>query len=408
MSSGDGMVIVGASLAGVRAAEALRRGGYDGSITVVGAELHQPYDRPPLSKQLLAGKAEPEAITLPVEEDLGASWLLGRTATHLDLERQRLTLNGGESLAYEGLVIATGAHPRHLPLPQLGGVHVLRTLDDSLALRAELERGGPVVVIGAGFIGAEVAATCRNRGLEVTVVELLDVPLSRAIGDDMGRLCAQLHRDNGTDLRLGTAVAGLVGTNRVEGVTLDGGGTVDADVVVVGVGVLPTVNWLEGSGVDLDDGVRCDSRCRVLAGGRPRPDVVAAGDVARWDHPRWGRAVRLEHWTNAIEQGEAAAATLLAGDGAPEFAPTPYFWSDQYRTKIQFVGDYQEGDEVAVTEGSPDAGRFVAGYGRDGRQVGGLGFSRPPRVMAYRRMIAEGTPWPLPPTDESGPRSSSS
>ncbi len=395
------MVIVGASLAGIRAAEALRRGGHDGTITIIGAEAHAPYDRPPLSKQLLTGRIEADDTALVVDDDLDAEWRLGVIATGLDVGRRRVTLGDGETIGYDGLVLATGAHPRSLPgLAQLEGVHLLRTLGDALALRADLERDGPVVVIGAGFIGAEVASSCRARGVEVTVVEVLDVPLAGAIGEQMGRWCARLHGDNGTDLRLGTGVETLrAGNGRVAQVVLSSGETVDADTVVVGVGVTPTVGWLDGSGVDLDDGVRCDSRCRVLAGGRPLGDVVAAGDVARWDHPGWGRAVRLEHWTNAVEQGEAAAATLLAGDDAPEFAPTPYFWSDQYRTKIQFVGSYVPGDEVAITEGSPEDGRFVAGYGRGGRLVGALGFSRPPRVMAYRRMIAEGAPWPLPASD---------
>lgn len=395
--SRDRIVVVGASLAGVRAAEELRRGGHDGGLIIVGAEPHQPYDRPPLSKQLLTGRIDAADTALPVEDDLDAEWRLGRSATALDIHAQKVTVDDGDTLGYDGLVIATGAHPRTLPgWPDLAGVHLLRTLDDALALRADLEEGGPVVVVGAGFIGAEVASSCRARGLDVTVVEVLDVPLGRAIGDEMGARCAQLHRANGTTLRLGARIEGIVGREHVEGVALAGGETVPARTVVVGVGVTPTVGWLEASGVDLDDGVRCDSRCRVLAGGRPLPDVVAAGDVARWDHPSWGRAVRLEHWTNAIEQGEAAATTLLRGDDAPGFAPTPYFWSDQYKTKIQFVGSYLPGDEVAVTEGSPEEGRFVAGYGREGRLVGALGFSRPPRVMAYRRMIADGAPWPVP------------
>jgi len=230
----------------------------------------------------------------------------------------------------------------------------------------------------------------------VTVVEYLDVPLARAIGHEMGAVCARLHRDQGVELRTGASVAGLAGSGRVEGVELEGGEVIPADVVVVGVGVAPTTGWLEGSGVDLDDGVVCDESLRVLVGGQAQPDVVAAGDVARWLHHGYGRPVRVEHWTNAAEQGEAAAVTLIEGEEAPAFSPVPYFWSDQYSTKIQFVGMVDPTDEVEVVEGSVDDGRFVATYGRDGRLVGALGFSRPARVMAYRRLLEQGCGFPVP------------
>ena len=221
------------------------------------------------------------------------------------------------------------------------------------------------------------------------------MPLTAALGDEMGRHCADLHEGGGTTLLTGVAVAGLVGAPRVEGVRLADGRVVAADVVVVGAGVVPTVGWLEGSGVDLDNGVRCDRWCRVLAGGKPLPDVVAAGDVARWDHPDWEASVRIEHWTNAIEQADAAAQALVRGEDAAPYAPIPYFWSDQYQVKIQFVGRALPGDDVAVVEGSIADRRFVAAYGRGGRLVAALGFSRPARVMAYQRMIADGAPWPL-------------
>lgn len=393
------IVVVGASLAGVRAAEALRRSGHDGSIVIVGAEKHRPYDRPPLSKQFLTGKADADAIALPIEEDLNADWMLGVKAEGLDLNSRRVRLQGGETVPYDGLVIATGAQPRNLPgFGGVEGVHLLRTLDDAIQLRAAIEAGGPIAVVGAGFIGGEIAASCRSLGLDVTVIEALDVPLKAAIGDTMGRRVAELHTANGTSLRLGVPVEGLAhgSGGRVEGVRLADGKLVPAAAVVVGVGVSPSVGWLEGSGVDLDNGVRCDSRCRVLSHGRPRPDVVAAGDVANWDDPLAGRPSRIEHWTNAVEQAEAAAATLLSGDEAEPYAPTPYFWSDQYKTKIQFVGTYRPGDEVGQLYGSIDDDRFVAGFGRDGRLVGAFGFSRPAKIMGYRRKIAEGTPWPVP------------
>jgi NADPH-dependent 2,4-dienoyl-CoA reductase/sulfur reductase-like enzyme len=392
------VVVVGGSLAGLRAAEALRREGHEGGITIVGAEAHLPYDRPPLSKQLLAGARKPEDITLRVDSDLDAEWRLSTLATGLDLSRRVLTVTAGgglepEVLGFDGLVIATGAHPRMLPgLPSLDGVHVLRTLDDCLALRAGLQGGPRVVVVGAGFIGSEVAATCHGVGVDVTVLEALPVPLVRAIGGELGRRCARLHQDHGVALQLGVGVAGLVGSSRVEGVRLENGTVVPADLVVVGVGVAPTTGWLAGSGLDLADGVVCDRWCRVLSGGEAVPDVVAAGDVARWDHPLFGETIRVEHWTNAVEQGHAAAAALMRGAEAPPFAPVPYFWSDQYETKVQFVG--RTGPEMGVVEGSLDDDRFVAAFGLEGRLVGALSFNRPARIMAYRAMIAAGSAFP--------------
>ena len=263
---------------------------------------------------------------------------------------------------------------------------MLRTLDDALAIRAALDAAARVVVIGAGFIGSEVAATCRMRGLDVTLLEALPVPLARALGDEMGAACAELHRDNGVDLRVGVAPAGFDGDEQVERVRLSDGSAIDADVVVVGVGVAPETAWLEGSGLALGDGVLCDASCFASA-----PGVVAAGDVARWHNPLFGVDMRVEHWTNAAEQGMAAARTLLAGPARAEpYAPVPYFWSDQYETKIQCVGHLQAGDEVRVVDGSIEDRRFVAVYGRAGRLVGALGFSRPKLVLAYRRLIAEG------------------
>jgi NADPH-dependent 2,4-dienoyl-CoA reductase/sulfur reductase-like enzyme len=398
------IAVIGASLAGGRAAEALRREGYDGRLTLVGAEPHAPYDRPPLSKQVLGGTMAHEQTELRLDPKLDAEVRLSLRATGLDLDRQRVLLEGGEQLPVDGIVIATGAHPR-LPagIDQLEGVFVLRTLDDCLALRDAVGRGSPrVVVVGAGFIGSEVAATCHGLGVETTVIEALAVPLVRAVGEQMGRVCAGLHTDHGVTLRLGVGVAGLEGdgpgrdTGRVVAVRLADGTRVPADVVLIAIGVAPTTGWLEGSGLDVADGVLCDDRCRALAGGRPVPWVVAAGDVARWRHPGYATGVRVEHWTNAVEQGEAAARALLRGSEAPPFAPVPYFWSDQYETKIQFVGLAEPTDEVRVVEGSVDEGRFVAAYGRQGRLVAALAFNRPPRIMKYRTMLAAGAPFPPP------------
>jgi NADPH-dependent 2,4-dienoyl-CoA reductase/sulfur reductase-like enzyme len=381
----------------LRAAETLRRGGHDGPLIIIGAERHPPYDRPPLSKQILTGKAGPEDIVLPVEAGLDAEWLLGTAATGLDLDRSRVRLADGSEVPFDLLVVATGAAPRILPGAAPGsGVHYLRTIDDALALRDDLAESEQMVVIGAGFIGLEVAASARQRGLEVTVVEVLPVPLERAIGREMGAAIAATHGRHGVEVLLGNAFDGLVGAGRVEGVRLAGGGVVPADLVVVGIGVVPVTGWLDGSGLEISDGVLCDSRLRVRARGQWRADIVAAGDVARWNHPGYGDSVRIEHWTNAADQGEAAARTLLDGDAAPPFAPTPYFWSDQFGIKIQFVGHARPGDVVSVLEGDPADDRFVAAYGRDGRLVAALGLRRPARVMALQRLIAEGAPFPPP------------
>ena len=386
------IVIVGASLAGLRAAETLRREGYEGRLVLVGDERHLPYDRPPLSKELLAGEWEPEQITLRKQpyDDLDLDLWLGRRATGLDTGDRVLELDGDERLPFDGLVIATGSRPRTLPgTPPLDGIFVLRTLDDCLAIRARLDARPRVVVIGAGFIGSEVAATCRGRGLEVTVLEMLPVPLARGVGPVIGEACGRLHHDHGVDLRCGVAVAGFEGRDRVERVRLADGTAIDADLVVVGVGVVPETGWLERSGLALDDGVVCDETCLAA------PGIVAAGDVARWPNALFdGESMRVEHWTNATEQGVAAALRLLADDANAEaFAPVPFVWSDQYDVKIQIVGSIHGDDEVVVADGSLDERRFVALFGRGGRLVGALGFSRPRLVMQYRRMIAERASW---------------
>ena len=382
------ITIVGASLAGLNAAETLRRDGFDGPVTLVGAETHLPYDRPPLSKQVLAGDWEPERASLTDAEELDEDDIevrLGLRATALDLGARQLTVHTGETLAFDGLIIATGARCRTMAgTDHLSGVHVLRSLDDCLALRAEFEAAPQrVVVVGAGFIGAEVAATARGRGLEVTVVEALPTPLSRVLGDEMGRVCAEVHRDHGVDLRTGVGVDRIEGDRRVERVALSDGTTVDADVVVVGIGVTPNTEWLQGSGVPVGDGVLCDASC--LAAGR----VAAAGDVARWPNGLFGETMRVEHWDNAAQQGAHAARRLLDAGVGP-FTPVPWFWSDQYDRKIQLAGRVRPDDEVRVVTGSVTERRFAAIYGRAGRIVGVLGFNRPRHVMRYRALIEQG------------------
>lgn len=389
MTTPSSVTIVGASLAGLRAVETLRRDGFDGPVALIGDEFHEPYDRPPLSKQVLAGDWEPDRIALTPSDklaDLDLDLRLGTTAVGFDLASRTLRLagdeSGGETLAVDALLIATGARCRTLGQP-VQGVHVLRSLDDCLELRADFDAAPDrVVVVGAGFIGAEVAATARTRGLDVTMIEALDAPLIRVLGPEMGEVCAAVHRDHGIDLRTGVGVEGLDGGDRVERVRLTDGSAVDASVVVVGIGVIPNTEWLKGSGLALDDGVVCD------ASGLAAPGVAAAGDVARWPNRRFGYPMRVEHWDNAAAQGAHSARALLGA--AEPYEPVPWFWSDQYDRKIQLAGHVRPDDEVKVVAGSVDERRFAALYGRGGRLVGALGFNRPRHVMRFRAMIEQG------------------
>lgn len=388
------IVVAGASLAGLRAAEVLRHEGFDGSIVMVGDEPQRPYDRPPLSKQVLSGKWEPERTILPASSDdsLELEWRLGVRAVRLDLGGRRVVLADGSDVSFDGLVIATGATPRPLPgAGDLSGVHTLRTLDDCLAVRHALDAGVQrVVVVGAGFIGAEVAATCRARGVDVTLVEALPVPLGRVVGPEIGAVCAEVHRDHGVDVRLGVGVERIDGDGRVERVGLADGSVVGAQLVVVGVGVLPNTGWLDGSGLTIADGVVCDET--TLAA----PGVVAAGDVARWPNRRYGEAMRVEHWDNALDMGAHAARRLLGGDGgSAPYMPVPWFWSDQYDHKIQMAGRPGPGDDMVVVHGSLAERRFVALYGRQRMVVGALGFDMAARIVRYRLAMAtpEGLRW---------------
>ncbi len=386
-------VIVGASLAGLSAAETLRSGGFDGQVVVVGEEHLRPYDRPPLSKQILNGEWEPEQAFLrddAYHDKLDVEWKLGQRAAGLDLDARAVILGNGETVPFDGLVVATGATPRRLPgSADLEGVHVLRTLDDAMAIRAHLEGGPRVCIVGAGFIGAEVAAACRARGLDVTVVEALAAPLAQVLPPELASACVALHLDHGVNLRCGTTVAGFEGNRRVEALRLDGGEAVPADVVVVGIGVIPETGWLASSGLAIDNGVVCDATLATAV-----PGIVAAGDVARWPNMLFGETMRIEHWTNAIDQGAAAARRLLLGeDEAQPFAPVPYVWSDQYDTKIQMLGRIKSGDDVRVVHGSYEEGRFVALAGRAGRLVGVLAFNEPRKLVGWRRPIKARSTW---------------
>jgi NADPH-dependent 2,4-dienoyl-CoA reductase/sulfur reductase-like enzyme len=399
-----GAVIVGASLAGLRAAEALRREGWTDRIRVIGAEPHKPYDRPPLSKQMLTGEWSPEQTELRHDDDIRVDWILGRKAVALDITAREVYLEDGERVGYERLLIATGASPRTIPgTDHLAGVHVLRTLDDAQRIAHAMSADPPpkVAVVGAGFIGAEVASSARARGLEVTVVEALPAPLSRALGDELGGMCAALHDQGGTTLRLGVGVSELEddGSGAVHRLRLADGSSVDADIVVVGIGVAPETGWLESSGLLLENGVRCDEWLRVrTTSGSIRADICAAGDLAHWDHAGAGRGVRLEHWTNAVEQATRAAATLTHGPTGEPFAPVPYFWSDQYGVKIQHVGLTLPSDDVHVLEGSTEERKLVAAIGRDGVMVGAFCIGAPAKTMRWKARLA-GPPIPFPPTE---------
>jgi len=384
--------IVGASLAGYWAAETLRRDGFEGRISLIGDEPHAPYDRPPLSKKFLAGDLDDDRLPLTTAEklaDLDLEMRLGCRATGLDVATRTLEVDGVAE-PYDGLLIATGARCRNLPgTAGLPGVHTLRTRDDAEAIRDALANGARrVVVVGAGFIGAEVASTAIGRGAEVTMVEALEAPFGRVLGVEMGAVMADVHRRHGVDLRTGVGVDEVLGDDRLAGVRLADGATMEADLLVVGIGVVPNTDWLEGSGLTLDDGVVCDETCLAA------PDVAAAGDVARWANPRYGEVMRVEHWDNAVQQGVHAARRLLQSDEeATPYAPVPWFWTDQYDRKVQLAGRPHTDDEVRVVAGSTAEHRFAAFYGRDGRFTAALGMNRPRQVMQSKGLLDAGASW---------------
>jgi len=392
------VVVVGASLAGLRAAETLRQHDVAASIVVVGDEIHRPYDRPPLSKKLLSGEWEPDRIHLrqpDVFDDLDVEWRLGNAATALDVSARELTLADGSVLGFDGLVIATGAHPRRLAGQHtFDHVHELRTLDDALQLRGEIAAGGRrVVVVGAGFIGLEAAATAKALGNDVVVLEGASAPLIRGLGAEMGEAIADLHRAEGVDVRCGVLIEGLT----EEGVRLAGGEVVPADAVVVGIGVTPNTQWLEGSGVRLRDGVVCDAHLNALdVYGETIAGVFAAGDVARWPNGLFDEEMRVEHWTNAAEQGALVATNLghlASGEPYEPYEPLPFFWSDQFDHRIQFLGRSAADDEVRVVAGSVADAKFLALFGRDGKLHGALGVNAPRWVMPTRKLFLDHATW---------------
>ncbi|MEU6129349.1 FAD-dependent oxidoreductase [Saccharopolyspora sp. NPDC047091] len=381
------ITVVGASLAGLTAVRALREHGFDGRIVVVGDEEHAPYDRPPLSKEYLAGTASEDdiALTEPDDSALEVDWRLGRAATGLDARDRAVLLEGGARITSDAVVLATGARARPFPGPVPEGVRTLRTLDDARALRKELVPGARLVVIGAGFIGAEIASTAVGLGVEVDVVEAAAVPLHRALGPEMGEVCGRLHARNGVRMHVGTGVAGLVGDPRVTAVRLDDGRELPADVVVVGIGAQPNVEWLEGSGIPLQNGVRTDA-----AGRTEVPEVVAVGDCANAHRDYTSEPLRLEHWTNAAQHPAAAAAALLGAEhSAPAHHAVPYFWSDQYGSKIQFAGHRSPGCTIRIEEGDVDSGEFLALYLDSADEpVGVLSVDRTKSFGRWRRRLA--------------------
>ncbi|OBI89195.1 NAD(P)/FAD-dependent oxidoreductase [Mycobacterium asiaticum] len=393
------VVVVGAGIAGTRAAETLRQEGYDGELTVVGSERYAPYHRPPLSKKLLSGKVHRAGIDLAPQFEMQARVLRGASALALDMSSRTVQIRDGDdelALQFDGLVIANGAVPREWPNgPVPDGVMMLRTVDDCLAIRERLSSGPRVVVVGGGFIGAEVAATCREIGLEVVLIERSANPLLAALGGELAPHWADLHRQHGVDLRVDVGVEEFVGNGQVEAVRLTDGSQVPADLVVIGLGVTPATDWLNGSGLRVDDGVVCDATGTVEGG----TDVVAAGDVASWWHPLYGRQLRIEHWEHAGRQGAAAARTLLAGrDRAQEYREVPYFWSDQYDVKVQMLGVPVDYDTVEIVEGDPATWEFVAAYGREGHTTAVLS-TVPGRVDVYRDVIRTRAEFPPRPPD---------
>lgn len=384
MTAVSDVLVVGASAAGLATAEALRRRGFTGGLTLLGDEAHPPYDRPPLSKQVLSGAWEPDRARLrgpDVFDELGATHLPGDPAVALDLPTLVVRTASGTVLRADAVVVATGVRPRTLPdQAGLGGVHVLRTLDDAVALRADLLAAERLVVVGDGVLGAEVAATARGLGLDVTLAGPQAAPLAAQLGPLASGLLADLHAGHGVRLRLGAAVLGLTGRDgRVTGVRLDTGDVLPADVVVVALGAVPNTDWLLDSGLRLDNGVVCDAGCRAADG------VYAVGDVARWHHEHLGASLRLENRTNAAEQAAVVADNILGADRA--YTPVPYFWTDQFDARIQVFGLLPGDAEVSVVDGDVTERRFVALYERAGEPVGVLGWNMPKQARRIRQSL---------------------
>jgi 3-phenylpropionate/trans-cinnamate dioxygenase ferredoxin reductase subunit len=398
------IVVVGASLAGLRAAEAVRSAGYDARLTVIGAEPHRPYNRPPLSKEFLARRADARDCAFE-HDDLEADWLLERVAVGLDREARTVQLRGGERVPYDRLIVATGAAAR--PWPGAGGgldgVLTLRTLDDAVELAERLDRARRLLVVGAGFVGCEVAATARELGVEVTVVELAALPLA-PLGSEVGTWCAERSRAHGVDLRTETAVEELMGDRVLRAARLSDGDLVECDVAVIALGARPAADWLGGSGVVLRGGsLVCDATLTSVSD----PRVLGAGDVVSWPHPLVADdLLRVEHWSNAVDQGATAGRNAtLDTDERHVHDAIPSFWSDQFGRRIQSVGLPARAQEVRIVEGSPAEDRFVAAGFAEGRLISAVAVDAGPRLRKYRRALlqAQATESVLTGADASAP-----
>lgn len=389
------LVIVGASLAGLRAAEGARRVGFDGEIVLVGDEDCAPYDRPPLTKQGLAATGDGGTRTLRTEsalhEDLRVQLRLGVKATALD-PRERVIATSSGDISFDALVIATGCRARPAPAhiwsadTAATSVHTVRTAADAERLRNALDRAASVAIIGAGFVGSEVASAARLRGLDVTLIEAADAPLVRAVGSEASAGLANLHTANGVRLRTGTTVNAITATETGNELTLSDGDRIVADLVVVAIGTEPNVEWLVGSGLDLSNGVMCQPDLGVGIA-----NIVAAGDICCWTDPRWGRTTRNEHWTNAAEQGPHAVRTALDPDNSEPFSSTPYFWSDLYGHRIQLLG--RTDGEECETIGDVDGGDYISLYRDTDRLHGVLTVGPTSHTAPFRRVLADGGTW---------------
>ncbi|PSK89425.1 3-phenylpropionate/trans-cinnamate dioxygenase ferredoxin reductase subunit [Murinocardiopsis flavida] len=386
MTQARRIVIAGAGLAGLRAGEALRDGGFDGELTVIGDEPHPPYNRPPLSKQVLTGTMDPDRCRFPADR-IQATWLLGTRAAALDRARRTILLHDGRQVPYDGLVIATGRRARPWPgrVPPLG-VHTLRTVADSLALRRAVDPATRVAVLGAGFLGCEVAASLRTLGVAtVTLIDIAPHPMP-GLGPEIGARVAAMHAEHGVRLRLGTTVARFEGRRRVTALHMADGTRIPADVVLIALGSVPNTEWLAGSGLALHRGsVLCDTHCMAVGADR----IAAAGDVAAWPHPRLSEPFQVEHWTNAGDMAKAAAANLLAAPAhRTPYTPVPTFWSDQYGAKIQSAGLFGHATRRTVVEDDPGSGRLVVEGDRDGELMGAVTVNRPRALIGYQRALA--------------------
>lgn len=383
------VVVVGASLAGVRTIQALRRLGCDAQVTLIGREPGIACDRPPLSKGFLS---DPDATARPLlgPADLAkleVTALLGRSATDLAPAGQTVGTDGGERIGYDALVIATGSAPRLLPgLEPRPGVQVLRTAADAARIKAALSARACVVVVGGGFIGAEIASTGRRMGCAVTVIEPLPALMIRGLGPALSQAMTRRHVLAGTDLRLGVGVTGLESASGGQTVRLTDGSTVPADLVVIAVGAVPETGWLRGCGLDSSDGVLCDGRLAAVG----VPGVYAAGDVARWHHPRYAEPVRMEHWTSAIEHAGVVAANIC-GQGRTHDS-LPYVWSDQLGGRLQIFGRVQADDDVHYVLGDASSDAFVAITGREDRLNAVVGYAAVRELLPYRKLLLDGAP----------------